>query len=132
RLLVSVSRTLEDIEAHAIATELENSLHNWMLFRLRPSSRVDRQYEQFALSDEGCEGVQQLHPCRQRLRPGNEAGVHRRPGAKRYRQDVAPEPDPLLAHSCAQRVALRAGHGEAPDNALQKQLHAVANQPGGK
>src|SRR6185312_3313743 len=59
RLLVSVSRLLKDIEAHAIATELEKSLHDWMLFRLRPSSRVDRQYEQFALSDEGCEWVQQ-------------------------------------------------------------------------
>jgi hypothetical protein len=86
RLLVSVSRLLEDIEAHAIATELEKSLHDWMLFRLGPRSRVDRQYEQFAFSDEGCEGVQQLHPCRQRLRPRNEAGVHRRRGAKRYRQ----------------------------------------------
>src|SRR5262245_34191658 len=64
RLLISVSHLLEDIEVYAITTELEKSLHNWMLFRLRPSSRVDRQYEQFALSDEGCEGVQELHPCR--------------------------------------------------------------------
>src|SRR5215831_15864323 len=63
-LLVSISRLADDIEAHAIPTELKKSLHNWMLFGLRPSSRVDRQYEQFALSDEGCEGVQQLHPCR--------------------------------------------------------------------
>src|SRR5215471_4589385 len=60
----SISRPSEDIEDHAIATELEEPLHNWMFFRLRPSSRVDRQYEQFALSDEGCEGVQQLHPRR--------------------------------------------------------------------
>src|SRR5262249_13293054 len=51
RLLVSISHLLDDIEAHERTTELEKSLHNWMLFRLRPSSRVDRQYEQFALSD---------------------------------------------------------------------------------
>ena len=46
--------------------------------------------------------------------------------------DVAPEPDPLLAHSCAPCVALRTAHREAPENAFQKQLHAVANQLGGK
>src|SRR5262249_47085006 len=86
RLLVSIPHLLDDIEAHAITTELEKSLHDWMLFRLRPSSRVDRQYKQFALSDEGCEGVQQLHPCRQRPRPCNEGGVQCRRGAKRYRQ----------------------------------------------
>src|SRR6516164_5274893 len=51
RLLVSISHLLEDIEVHAKITELEKPLHNWMLFRLRPSSRVDRQYEEFALSD---------------------------------------------------------------------------------
>src|SRR5262249_2180729 len=162
RLLVSIPRLLDDIEAHGITTELEKSLHDWMLFRLRPSSRVDRQYEQFALSDEGCEGVQQLHPGRQRLRPCDEGGMQRRRGAKRYRQpeqrdgddqqraagrqpsafsehprhssfkgvvecllegpvaDVASEPDPLLAHSCAPCVALRTGHGETLENPLQK------------
>src|SRR5262249_31577161 len=39
--------------------------------------------------------------------------------------DVAPEPDPLLMHSCAPCLALRPGHGEALDNTLQKQLYAV-------
>src|SRR5499433_1164959 len=174
RLLVSISHLLDDIEAHAIKTELEKSVHDWMLFRLRPSSWVDGQYEQFALSDEGCERVQQLHPCRQRPRPCNEGGVQCRRGAKRYRQpeqrygndqqcatgrqpsafsehprhpgfkgvvermfeglvaDVAPEPDPLLMHSCAPCLALRPGHREALDNTLQKQLYAVAKQPGSK
>src|SRR5215467_2058811 len=64
RLVVSISRLLQDIELHAITAELEKTLHNWMLFRPRPSSRIHRQYEQLALSDEGCEGVQQLHPRR--------------------------------------------------------------------
>jgi hypothetical protein len=46
--------------------------------------------------------------------------------------DVATDPDPLLAHSCAQCVALRTGDGEASHNAFEKQLHAVANQAGSK
>jgi hypothetical protein len=39
-LPVSISRLSDDIEAHAITTELEKPLHNWMFFRLRPSSRI--------------------------------------------------------------------------------------------
>src|SRR5262249_27268921 len=46
--------------------------------------------------------------------------------------DVAPEPDPLLTHSCAPCLALRPGHRDALDNTLQKQLYAVAKQPGSK
>lgn len=50
-LVVSISHLLQDIEARAITAELEKTLHNGMLFRPRPSSRVHRQYEQLALGD---------------------------------------------------------------------------------
>src|SRR5947209_6343752 len=42
-LLVSISRLFEDIEVHAIATELEKTLHNGMLFCLRPAKQPGRQ-----------------------------------------------------------------------------------------
>ena len=84
RLPVAKLHLLNERKTFKIAVAVRDGLHERVLLCLRPGRRIGGKHQQLALGEEGCEGMQELHPGGQNRRVRQQQCVHRCRRSKRY------------------------------------------------